>query len=277
MMFERDGFDAVSIAQVAAEAEVAKMTVTNYFARKEDLVFDRADFVIGELARTVAGRPAGQTPLEAARAAFLAAVRARSPMAGFARASFARMVDGSPVLTARYREMMDLRDRRLADQLRDEFALPDAIAQFHAAQLGSVVRIVTGEARRRLIEGMSLDDLQVFLEVAGGGCSACSRARWATSGRRIASDRADDPLALSFVLGLGQQPLIPEGLQPGQPFGRGAFMSGACPQRGDGVGPAPAEQGAKHLTGGVAAEVLDAAAGNRHSQAGDARLGSGEP
>jgi AcrR family transcriptional regulator len=167
-MFERDGFDAVSIAQVAAEANVAKMTVTNYFARKEDLVFDRADFVIGELAQTVAERAAGQSPLDAARAGFLAAVQARSPLVGFARASFARMIDDSPVLTARYREMMDLRDRRLADQLREEFGLSDPIAQFHAAQLGSVLRIVTGEARRLLIEGMSLDDLQVFLEDTGG-------------------------------------------------------------------------------------------------------------
>jgi AcrR family transcriptional regulator len=167
LMFERDGFDAVSIAQVAAEASVAKMTVTNYFARKEDLVFDRADFLTGELAAAVAGRPAGQSPLEAARAGFLAAVRARSPLVGFSRVSFARMVDGSPVLTARYREMLDLRDRRLADQLRDEFALSGPIAQFHAAQLGSVVRILTGEARQRIIAGRSLDDLQVFLEVAG--------------------------------------------------------------------------------------------------------------
>src|ERR1700761_9844106 len=75
MMFERDGFDAVSIAQVAVEANVAKMTVTNYFPRKEDLVFDRADFLIGELAATVAGRPAGQSPLEAGRAGVLGAVR----------------------------------------------------------------------------------------------------------------------------------------------------------------------------------------------------------
>ncbi|HEY0933184.1 MAG TPA: TetR family transcriptional regulator [Trebonia sp.] len=144
------------------------MTVTNYFARKEDLVFDRADLLVGELARTVAERPAGQTPVDAARAGFLAAVRARSPLVGFARASFARMVDGSAVLTARYREMLDLRDRRLADRLRDEFGLSDPIAQFHAAQLGSVVRILTGEARRRLIEGLSPGDLQVFLEIAGG-------------------------------------------------------------------------------------------------------------
>jgi hypothetical protein len=30
------------------------------------------------------------------------------------------------------------------------------------------VRIVTGEARRLLIEGMSLDDLEIFLESTGG-------------------------------------------------------------------------------------------------------------
>jgi AcrR family transcriptional regulator len=167
-MFERDGFDAVSITQVAAEAGVAKMTVTNYFARKEDLVFDRADFVIGELAATVAARPPGQTPLDAARAGFLAAVRDRSPLVGFTRVGFARMLDGSPVLTARYREMMDLRDQRLAEELRDEFALPGPIAQFHAAQLGSVLRILTGEARRLLIAGISRDDLQVVLERDGG-------------------------------------------------------------------------------------------------------------
>jgi hypothetical protein len=51
--------------------------------------------------------------------------------------------------------------------LRDEFALPDSIDQFHAAQLGSVLRIVTGEAGRLLIEGMSPDDLQTFLERTG--------------------------------------------------------------------------------------------------------------
>ena len=44
-LFIRDGFEDVTIAEIAAEARVAKMTVTNHFPRKEDLVFDiRADF-----------------------------------------------------------------------------------------------------------------------------------------------------------------------------------------------------------------------------------------
>jgi AcrR family transcriptional regulator len=166
-MFAREGFDAVSIAQVAAEAGVAKMTVTNYFARKEDLVFDRADTVIGGLAETVAGRAPGETPLAAVRREFLDAVRARSPLVGYSRVEFAHMVDGSPVLAARFREMMDLRDRTLADHLRDEFGLDDVIAQFQAAQLGSVQRILATEARRQLIGGATLEELQVWLDANG--------------------------------------------------------------------------------------------------------------
>lgn len=39
LFFER-GFDSVSIADIAAAADVSKMTVTNHFALKEDLIFD---------------------------------------------------------------------------------------------------------------------------------------------------------------------------------------------------------------------------------------------
>jgi AcrR family transcriptional regulator len=38
VMFVQRGFDAVTISQVAEAAGVSKMTVTNYFPRKEDLV-----------------------------------------------------------------------------------------------------------------------------------------------------------------------------------------------------------------------------------------------
>ena len=68
------------------------------------------------------------------------------------------------------------------------------------------------------------------------------------------SDRADDLLALSLVLGLGQDPTVPEGLQPGQPLGRvrgwDGLISGAGLHRGDGLGTARAEQGVKHLACG---------------------------
>jgi AcrR family transcriptional regulator len=52
----------LTIAEIATAAGVAKMTVTNYFPRKEDLVFDRADAIIGQLAEepSLAGLPREQ-------------------------------------------------------------------------------------------------------------------------------------------------------------------------------------------------------------------------
>ena len=39
-LFAEHGFDAVTVDQVAAAADVAKKTVFNYFPTKEDLVFE---------------------------------------------------------------------------------------------------------------------------------------------------------------------------------------------------------------------------------------------
>jgi AcrR family transcriptional regulator len=60
-LFMRDGFEAVTIAQIAAAAEVSVKTVFNYFPAKEDLFFDRVDDVLGVLVDTVVDRPAGTT------------------------------------------------------------------------------------------------------------------------------------------------------------------------------------------------------------------------
>jgi AcrR family transcriptional regulator len=64
-LFMRDGFEQVTIAQIAAAAEVSVKTVFNYFPSKEDLFFDRADDVIGALVDAVVERPSGATILGA--------------------------------------------------------------------------------------------------------------------------------------------------------------------------------------------------------------------
>ncbi|RSN64085.1 TetR/AcrR family transcriptional regulator [Actinomadura sp. WAC 06369] len=154
-LFLERGFDNVTIAEVAAAAQVAKMTVTNYFPRKEDLALDMRDAFVQMLAETVRDRGPGESALAALRRAFLAAVAERNPVAGFSGPAFARMITGSPALVARLREFHDEREKALGDLLAAETgAGPDDIApRVAAAQLGAVHRLLFEEILRRTLDG----------------------------------------------------------------------------------------------------------------------------
>ena len=67
-LFITHGFENVTVAQIAAAANVSVKTVFNYFSSKEELFFDRADDVLAALSDAVRARPAGTAPLEALRA-----------------------------------------------------------------------------------------------------------------------------------------------------------------------------------------------------------------
>src|SRR5215218_6602111 len=70
-LFASRGFDAVTIADVAREADVAVQTVFNHFATKEDLFLDgRVPWVDG-VAAAVRDRGPGVGPLSALRAHLL--------------------------------------------------------------------------------------------------------------------------------------------------------------------------------------------------------------
>src|SRR3984893_6644579 len=93
-LFSRQGFDEVTISQVAEAAGVAKMTVTNYFPRKEDLVFDRAEVIIASLADAVAARAPGESLLAAVRRDYAERIAAGDVTLGVPAPAFARMVGG---------------------------------------------------------------------------------------------------------------------------------------------------------------------------------------
>src|SRR3954463_4871778 len=105
-MFAERGFDNVSVSEVAEAAGVSKMTVFNYFPRKEDLFFDRNPEIMALLAATVRERPAGSTPLAAVRDLVLRQLDEQHPVLGLADRStgFWRMILGSPTLRGRARE-----------------------------------------------------------------------------------------------------------------------------------------------------------------------------
>ncbi|MBF8193365.1 TetR family transcriptional regulator [Nonomuraea sp. K274] len=123
-LFLERGFDRTTIADIAAAARVAKMTVTNYFPRKEDLALDQHEAFVAGLAQAVAHRRAGESALAAVRRAFMEALERRDPVIGFTGRDLARMVADSPTLVARLRDLHDQREESLAARLTTESIPP---------------------------------------------------------------------------------------------------------------------------------------------------------
>ncbi|URN09519.1 TetR family transcriptional regulator [Actinomadura madurae] len=164
-LFMRHGFDRVTIADVAAAAQVAKMTVTNYFPRKEDLALDLHEEFVALLARTVAGRAPGESALTALRRAFLEAVAKHDAVIGFSGPDFARMIVESPALVARLREFHEEREDALAAVLAEETGAgpDDVLPRLVAAQVGGVHRVLFQEILRRTLDGETNDEIAAAL------------------------------------------------------------------------------------------------------------------
>jgi AcrR family transcriptional regulator len=165
-MFATRGFDAVTISQVAEAAGVAKMTVTNYFPRKEDLVFDRAETIVRSLADVVAGREPGESMLAAIRRDYAERIARADVTLGLSSPAFARMVEDSPVLTGRGREIADQRERALGDVITAEMGADDVPERIVAAQLAAVHRVLYAEASRRSLAGQRRGDICTALAAA---------------------------------------------------------------------------------------------------------------
>ncbi len=67
-LFAERGFDAVTVAEVAAAAEVSEKTVFNHFATKEDLAFAGREEGIAQFVAAIAERPPGSSVLDVFRA-----------------------------------------------------------------------------------------------------------------------------------------------------------------------------------------------------------------
>jgi AcrR family transcriptional regulator len=152
-MFVTRGFDEVTISQVAEAAGVSKMTVTNYFPRKEDLVFDRADAITRHLADVVTTRRPGESMLAAIRRDYAEAAARADVTLGLSSPEFARMITSSPALASRGLEMLYQREQALGDAIAAETGTDNPAQRLIAAILCSVHRVLFAEASRRSMAG----------------------------------------------------------------------------------------------------------------------------
>src|ERR687896_1424075 len=67
-LFAERGFDAVTVAEIAAVADVSEKTVFNHFATKEDLAFAGRERGLVQLVAAITERPPGTSVLDVFRA-----------------------------------------------------------------------------------------------------------------------------------------------------------------------------------------------------------------
>ncbi|HTV18391.1 MAG TPA: TetR/AcrR family transcriptional regulator [Polyangiaceae bacterium] len=154
LFFER-GFDAVTVEEIAAAANVSKMTVFNYFARKEDLMFDREDEVQPLLHQALGGRTKGPSAVDALRGLVDRLIEQKHPFVRIdsQTVGFMRVVMASPSLLARLREIGDETVEALALELGGP--KPDGGARLVAGMLVLTWRTAYEEAVRVFERGGS--------------------------------------------------------------------------------------------------------------------------
>lgn len=121
-LFAERGFEATTIEDIAAAAQVTKKTVFNHFPTKEDLALDRSDDYLHELLTAIGNRPEGTTVLDAFRvlsrrqADQLPTLRQHLRSGG----GLFSLIDSTPALQQRMATYRHQLVASLADQLREE-------------------------------------------------------------------------------------------------------------------------------------------------------------
>ncbi|HEY9027972.1 MAG TPA: helix-turn-helix domain-containing protein, partial [Burkholderiaceae bacterium] len=138
-LFLERGFEAVTVDDIAAAAEVGRMTVFNHFPRKEDMFFDRDEEGRALLRDAIAGRETGVSPVEALRRLAHRLADEQAPTVRFTPQSqgFVTTVARSPTLQARARAIRDEIAHDIAQALAQAAGRPpdDADARLAAALL----------------------------------------------------------------------------------------------------------------------------------------------
>ena len=113
-LFLERGFEATTLDDIAAAADISRRSFFHYFASKEDVVFAWLEESTAALIAAVAARPAGESMLATAENAIAAMARQLEPGEAIAMAQLKR---DNPALQARDQVKYEKLERALAEAL----------------------------------------------------------------------------------------------------------------------------------------------------------------
>ena len=113
-LFLERGFEATTLDDIAAAADISRRSFFHYFASKEDVVFAWQEGSTAALIAAVATRPANESMLTAAENAIAAMARQLEPGEAIA---MARLKRENPALQARDQVKYEKLERALAEAL----------------------------------------------------------------------------------------------------------------------------------------------------------------
>lgn len=173
-LFLERGFDAVTVDEIAAAADVGRMTVFNHFPRKEDMFFDLDEEGREVLREALRQRDPRVAPIETLRLLAHRLVAEQRPYVRFfaGSQSFVEAIEGSETLKARARairdELADLVTVALTECVgRDP---TDPAADLAAGLLLATWSVAFIQAHRTFQKGLDEEDAKaVFLTTIDTG------------------------------------------------------------------------------------------------------------
>ncbi len=161
-LFEANGYEETTVADIAAEAEVGTRTFFNYFASKEELLFPEPDERVRAAVAAIATRRPGERPVEVLLRALRAAgdnpgERLVDDVGSRVAALRARVSRTVPSVSGRAAHAQLVAQREIAHQLH--IAFPHELDEVGAAALvGAVVGAVSGALTVLFQQPHSIDD-----------------------------------------------------------------------------------------------------------------------
>jgi AcrR family transcriptional regulator len=180
-LFERDGYEQTTVADIAAAAEIGTRTFFSYFASKEELLFPESDARVRATVEAIASRRPDEGPAEVLLRALRTVGQDSDDMTGRLAALRLRLTRTVPAVRGRGLQIQLDAQREIARHLAQAF--PDRLDDIGAAALtGAFIGAITA-ALQALLDQTDHPDDPAALHQALQQATDMALAPWLTTPR----------------------------------------------------------------------------------------------